>query len=85
MTIVQSFKNLFPQTSFQFGTPQLARINQEETVPITSEINEILRKSAIQHVKTEPGEFLSDMFTGNKNDGSHRPAMNLKFLNSFIP
>lgn len=84
MNIIQSFKNLFSQTSFQYGTPQLARINQEETVPITSEINEMLRKDAIQHVKAKPGEFMSNLFSGNKNDGSHRPVMNLKFLNSFI-
>ena len=45
----------------------------------------MLRKAAIQQVKTEPGEFLSNLFLVNKKDGGHRPVINLKFLNSFIP
>ena len=44
----------------------------------------MLRKDAIQQVKTEPGEFLSNLFFVN-NDGGHRPVINLEFLNSFMP
>ena len=59
LSIVQGFKIPFSQIPFQFGPPQLARVNQEETLQINSEIKEMLRKRAIQHMKSEPGEFLS--------------------------
>ena len=45
----------------------------------------MLRKGAIQKLKSEPGKFLSNLFLVNKKDGGHRPVINLKFLNSFIP
>ena len=34
---------------------------------------------------SEPGEFLSNLFMVNKKAGGHRPVINLKFLNSFVP
>ena len=80
----QSFKILFSQTPFQYGPPQLARVNQEERLQITSETKEMLRKDTIQQVKAEPGEFLSNSFAVHKKDGLHRLVMNLKFLCSFI-
>ena len=85
MSIVQGFKIPFSQTPFQYGPPQLARVNQEERLQINSEIKEMLRKGAFQQVKSEPGEFLSNLFLVNKKDGDHRPVINLKFLNNFIP
>ena len=45
----------------------------------------MLRKGAIQLVKSESGEFPSNLFLGNMKDGGHRPVINLTFLNSFIP
>ena len=71
LSIVQGFKIPFSQTPFQFGPPQLARVNQEERLQINSEIKEMLRKGAIQQVKSEPGEFLSNLFLVNKKDGGH--------------
>ena len=57
--IVHSFKILFSQTPFQYGTPQLARVNQDERLQINSEIKELLRKAASQLVESETWEFLS--------------------------
>ena len=48
LSIAQGFKIPFFQTSFQYGPPQLARVNQEERLQIDSEIKEMLRKSAVQ-------------------------------------
>ena len=45
----------------------------------------MLRKGAIQQVKSEPWKFPSSLFLVNKKDGNHRPVISLKFLNSFIP
>ena len=59
LSFVQGFKILLSQTPFQYSPPQLARVNQEDTLQINSEIKEMLRKRAIQHMKSEPGEFLS--------------------------
>ena len=60
-------------------------MNQEEKLQINSEIKEVLRKGAIKQVKSKPGEFLSNLFLVNRKDVSHRPVINLKFVNSFIP
>ena len=52
---------------------------------INSEIQEMLRKGAIQKVEAEAGQFLSNLFLVGKKGGGHRPVLNLKYLNSFIP
>ena len=53
---MQGFKIPFSQTPFQYGPPQLAKVNQEKRLQLNSEIKEMLRKGAIQQVKSEPGE-----------------------------
>ena len=85
LSIVQGFKIPFSQTPFQYGLHKLLRVNQEERLQINSEIQEMLRKGVIQQMKSEPGEFLNNLFLVNKKDGGHRPVINVKFLNSFIP
>ena len=85
LSIAQDFKIPFSQTPFQFGPPQLARVNQEEKLQINSEIKEMLRNGAIQQVKSGHEELLSNLFLVNKKDRGQRPVINLKFLNSFIP
>ena len=84
LPIVQGFKIRFSQTPFQYGAPQLARVNQKERLQMNSKIKEMLRKGAIQMVKSEPGEFPSKLLLVNKKNGCHRPVINLKFWNSFI-
>ena len=54
---VQGFKITFSQTPFQCGLPQLAIVNQAERLQINSEIKEMLRKSAIQQVNQNLGNF----------------------------
>ena len=71
LPIALGFKITFCRTPFQYGPPQLASVNQEEKLQINSETKKILRKSAIQQVKSEPGEFLSNWFFVNKEDVDH--------------
>ena len=71
LSIVQGFKIPFSQIPFQYDPPQLARVNQKERLQINSEIKEMFKKDAIQQVKSEPGEFLSNLFLVNKKDGGH--------------
>ena len=82
---MQGFKIPFSQTPFYYGPPQLGKVNQEERLQINSEIKGLLWKGAIQQVKSDPGEFLSNLFLESKNYGGHRSVINLKLLNSFIP
>ena len=50
----------------------MARVNKEERLQINSEIKEMLRKGAIQQLKSQPGEFLSNLFLVNKKDGGNK-------------
>ena len=79
------FQNSFLPNPISVCPPQLAKVNGEERLQINSEIKKMLRKGAVQHVKSEPGGFLSNLLLVNKKDGGHRPVINLRFLNSFIP
>ena len=81
LSIVHGFKIPFSRTPFQYGPLQLVRVNPEERLQINSEIKERCNRQ----VNSEPGEFLSNLFFVNKKDGDHRPVINLKFLNGFIP
>ena len=44
----------------------------------------MLRKGAIQQVKSEPAEFLRNLVLVNKKDEGHLLVINLKCLNNFI-
>ena len=64
-------------------TPPIA-LNQEKSAALTAEIDKLLQKEAIRPVKASPGEFLSPIFLVPKADGSWRPVINLRDLNSHI-
>ena len=85
LSIVQGSKIPFSRTPFQHTLPQTTRVNQEERLLINSEIQEMLRKGAIQQVQPEPRQFLSNLFLMDKKDRGHRPVKNLNYLNAFIP
>ena len=64
-------------------TPPIA-LNQEKSAALTAEIDKLLQKEAIRPVKASLGEFLSPIFLVPKADGSWRPVINLRDLNSHI-
>ena len=58
-------------------TPHLSRM-------ISDKVHELKGKSAIQHVKPQQDQFISQIFLVPKKDGSQRPVVNLKPLNRLI-
>ena len=64
-------------------TPPIA-LDQEKSAALTAEIDKLLQKEAIRPVKASLGEFLSPIFLVPKADGSWRPVINLRDLNSHI-
>lgn len=60
--------------------PYLAQCQKEE-ITISEEVTKLLKKQAIQAVQQAEGQYLSQIFTVPKRDGSFRPVINLQPLN----
>ena len=59
-------------------------IQRDHTPLVDREISSLLDKGVIVSCAHEPGEFISPIFTVPKKDGTVRPILNLKKLNSYI-
>ena len=68
----------------QHHPPTPITFDQEKSAALTSEIHKLLQKQAISQVENSPDEFLSPIFLVPKADGSYRPVINLRDLNSHI-
>lgn len=51
---------------------------------VTDEVNKLLAKGAILKVDPVEGQFISNIFLVPKKDGTLRPVINLKNLNTFV-
>ena len=58
--------------------------SKEETLVISSEVDNLLKKGVIVPCGRSQGDFVSSVFTRPKRDGSHRMILNLKKLNGFV-
>ena len=65
--------------------PHQAKMNMEQSALIDKEIDAMLRKGAIQKVRSQRDQFLSNLFLVEKKDGGNRPVINLKNLNAYLP
>jgi hypothetical protein len=53
---------------------------------IDQEVQELLAKQAVHYVSGSPDNgFVSSLFVVPKKGGGHRPVINLKPLNNFVP
>lgn len=60
-------------------------MNQVKVFLADQDIQETLRKEAIQNVKPSPDQFLSSIFVIPKKGTGHRSVINLNKLNKHIP
>ena len=56
----------------------------KDQLAIREEVKNLMVKQAIQEVEPQKGQFVSQLFTVPKKDGSRRPVVNLRPLNNFI-
>ena len=75
------------KTDFK-NKPQLANVpkilhNAEEKSIINLEIHKLLKKGVITKCQKEEGDFIFNVFTREKKDGTFRTTLNLKYLNEF--
>ena len=74
------FGDVLPQDNWPPNQPTLSF---KQSMILDQEIQSLLQKNAIDNAPSTKG-FFSPMFTVPKKDGSWRPIINLKHLNSFL-
>ena len=84
-SIVKGYEFLFVSHPFREKIPNLTKMSKEQFSLVEQEILEMLEKRAIQKLVRTQGQFLSNLFRVEKNDGGNLPVINLKNLNKFIP
>ena len=76
LEIAKRFKIPFLKNPTQDRVPQTPQMGQEQAAPLQAEIENILKKGAIQQTEHQPWEFLSQW--------RKLSVMNLRYLNQFI-
>jgi len=88
LQVVSGYLIEFSHTPIQFQLPNKVPTSLEHQTLIDQEVQELLSKNAVHYVNQtcpeEPG-FVSSIFVVPKKGGGHRPVVNLKPLNQFIP
>ena len=86
LEIVRGFKIPFLKNPTQKRVPRDATHGSGTSrSTIQVEIENMLKKGAIQQTEHQAEEFLSKIFLVGKRDGGNRPVVNLRYLNQFIP
>ena len=65
-----------PPTPFKLLRPEERLVDQE--------IKKLLKKGAIEVVEHTENQFLSNIFTVPRKDGTRRPVIDLRQLNQFV-
>ena len=85
LEIVHGWTIPLVETPHQKSDPAIYRFQNQEKELISKEVANMLEKGAIVPVAQIKGQFISNLFLREKKDGGHRPIINLKKLNAFIP
>ena len=71
----------FDQMPYQFSPPRPIKFSDAEHNLILKEIESMLTHKIVSEVTPSPGQYLSNIFSCVKKDGSLRKILNLKSLN----
>ena len=85
LELVSGLRLSFIEEPIQNKPPHQAEMNMEQSALIDKEIDAMLRKGAIQKVRSQRDQFLSNLFLVEKKEGGNRPVINLKNLNAYLP
>jgi hypothetical protein len=72
------------QSPVQDKLPRQIRFSQEEEIVINNEIETLLNKCVIERVDKATDDYVSNIFTRRKRDGTYRVILNLQHLNNDI-
>ena len=74
----------FDQEPMQTAPPTSFKLSRPEEKLVDQEIKKLLKKGAIEVVEHAENQFLSNIFTVPKKDGTRRPVIDLRQLNQFV-
>ena len=84
LQVVKGLRIPFVETPLQEREPHPYPLNEKESLLVEEEIQTLIQKGAIAKVDHLEGQFVSPLFLVPKKDGTQRPVINLKKLNSFV-
>ena len=84
LNAIQGYQLELESNPFQMGAPPPLQYKQQETSLIQEDVRKLIQKGAIAPVNPSPQQFVSQIFVVPKEDGTHRPVINLKALNKFV-
>ena len=88
LQVTQGYQIQFMTEPVQTHTPVSMFTTQEDQNLIDQEVQELLAKQAVHFVSKNSQNtrgFISSLFVVPKKGGGHRPVINLKPLNTFLP
>lgn len=84
LSYVSGLKIPFLSAPLQVSVPREPTRSDKETIILSDCVSKLLSSGAISAVKPCKGQFISNVFTVPKSDGSYRLVINLKYLNQFV-
>ncbi|VDI36333.1 Hypothetical predicted protein [Mytilus galloprovincialis] len=84
LDVVKGYQIEFEQIPYQNKEPNLLQFDKDETNMVQLEIDKFLQKQIIKPVTYIKNQYVSNIFTRPKKDGTCRVILNLKVLNNDI-
>ena len=84
LQILKGYRILFLCRPKQKREPKEINFSMQEKETISLEVENLLKKGAVEQVCPQKDQFLSNIFIVKKKDGGNRPVINLKELNQYI-